>query len=117
MEASHCLDTKNQNIIRKVQSVSSSTVKDNSKQLSASWPGGKTDHAAACCPQQTFREVLTMLAAFDCIFISSAVISFSLPLLSPYWKVKPYDAIKHSYLAQQIKNLKCYRVSQDIGHP
>ena len=41
MEASHCLDTKNQNIITKVQSVSStSTVKHNSEQSSASWPGG-----------------------------------------------------------------------------
>ena len=45
MEASsQCLDTKNQNIIRKVQSVSStSTVKNNSKQLSVSWPGGSTE--------------------------------------------------------------------------
>ena len=41
MEASQCLDTKNQTIIRKVQSVtSSSTVKDNSKQSSLSCSGG-----------------------------------------------------------------------------
>lgn len=35
----------------------------------------------------TFREVLMMLAIFDCFFITTASISFSLPQLSSYWKV------------------------------
>ena len=35
----------------------------------------------------TFREVLMMLAMFDCFFITTASISFSLPQLSSYWKV------------------------------
>ena len=44
MEASHCLDTKKQNIIRKVQSVSStSTVEHNSEQSSVSWTGGSVE--------------------------------------------------------------------------
>ena len=44
MEASHCLDTKKQNIIRKVQSVSStSTVEHNSEQSSFSWTGGSVE--------------------------------------------------------------------------
>ena len=37
--------------------------------------------------QLTFRHVLTMLAIFDCIFITMASATFSLPLISSYWQV------------------------------
>jgi len=37
--------------------------------------------------KKTFREVLTMLAVYDCLFITTASASFSLPQLSDYWKV------------------------------
>ena len=38
--------------------------------------------------QATFRHLLTMLALFDIAFITTAAISFSLPQLSTYWKVR-----------------------------
>ena len=40
-----------------------------------------------CHVQVTFRQLLTMLAIFDLSFILCAFISFSLPQLSPHWKV------------------------------
>ena len=40
-----------------------------------------------CHVQVTFRQLLTMLAIFDLSFIICAFISFSLPQLSPHWKV------------------------------
>ena len=40
-----------------------------------------------CHAQVTFRQLLTMLAIFDLSFIVCAFISFSLPQLSPHWKV------------------------------
>ena len=40
-----------------------------------------------CHVQVTFRQLLTMLAIFDLSFIIGAFISFSLPQLSPHWKV------------------------------
>ena len=44
MEASHCLDTKKLDIIRKVQSVSStSTEKHSSEQSSVRWAGGSEE--------------------------------------------------------------------------
>ena len=45
-------------------------------------------YAMFCCHAQvTFRQLLTMLAIFDLSFIVCAFISFSLPQLSPHWKV------------------------------
>ena len=41
-----------------------------------------------CMSQATFRHLLTMLALFDIAFITTAAISFSLPQLSTYWKVR-----------------------------
>ena len=35
----------------------------------------------------TFCQLLTMLAVFDSILVVSAVISFSLPLISQYWNL------------------------------
>ena len=43
----------------------------------------------------TFREVLMMLAIFDCFFITTASVSFSLPQLSSYWKVNPISNLPH----------------------
>ena len=37
--------------------------------------------------QVSFRQLLTMLAVFDCVFITTVSVSFSLPQLSSYWKV------------------------------
>ena len=45
-------------------------------------------------PQLTFREVLTMLAIFDSIFITTASVTFSLPLLSSYWQVQVHVKIQ-----------------------
>ena len=36
----------------------------------------------------TFREILIMLAVFDTIFVLSATISFSLPIMFQQWKVR-----------------------------
>jgi len=35
----------------------------------------------------TFREILIMLSIFDTIFVISATVSFSLPIISQLWKV------------------------------
>ena len=35
--------------------------------------------------KQTFCHILTMLAAFDTMFIICAIMAFALPLLSNYW--------------------------------
>ena len=37
--------------------------------------------------QVSFRQLLTMLSVFDCVFIATVSVSFSLPQLSSYWKV------------------------------
>ena len=41
----------------------------------------------------SFRQLLTMLAVFDCVFITTVSVSFSLPQLSTYWKVA---SLKHN---------------------
>ena len=38
--------------------------------------------------QVTFRQVLTMLAVFDCVLITSITMAFSLPQISNYWAVR-----------------------------
>jgi len=43
-------------------------------------------HSPGVDMKVTFREVLTMLAVFDCIFISTVSTTFGLPQLSAYWK-------------------------------
>ena len=40
----------------------------------------------------SFRQLLTMLAVFNCVFITTVSVSFSLPQLSTYWKVA---SLKH----------------------
>ena len=64
-------------------------------------------------PQLTFREVLTMLAIFDSIFITTASVTFSLPLLSSYWQVQIHVKIQ---LLMKIQ-AKIQIQIQNNGHP
>ena len=64
-------------------------------------------------PQLTFREVLTMLAIFDSIFITTASVTFSLPLLSSYWQVQVHVKIQIEMKIQAKIQLQI----QNNGHP
>ena len=64
-------------------------------------------------PQLTFREVLTMLAIFDSIFITTASVTFSLPLLSSYWQVQRHVKIQIEMKIQAKIQLQI----QNNGHP
>ena len=45
-------------------------------------------------PQTTFREVLTLLAVCDVVFITTATVTFGLPQLSQHWKVGQFEQNK-----------------------
>ena len=47
--------------------------------------------------QDTFREVLTMLSVFDSLFILFTSVSFGMPHISSYWKVKIITNVQQSY--------------------
>ena len=42
--------------------------------------------------KRTFCQILTMLAVFDTIFVITATVAFSLPMISDYWNmtISPY---------------------------
>ena len=47
---------------------------------------------------------MTMLAVYDCFFITTASASFSLPQLSDYWKVKKYCLKKYKHSVNSVSN-------------
>ena len=58
------------------------------------------------------REILIMLSIFDTIFVISATISFSLPILSELWKVIIFGnfCIRYSngkWRTQKVKQTEC----------
>ena len=53
--------------------------------------------------QVSFRQLLTMLAVFDCVFITTVSVSFSLPQLSTYWKVASLKHMKSVIISNGIK--------------
>ena len=53
--------------------------------------------------QVTFRQVLTMLAVFDCVLITSITMAFSLPQISNYWAVR--EAMKKKSRRRETLNL------------
>ena len=52
----------------------------------------------------SFCQLLTMLAVFDSILVVSAVISFSLPLLSQHWNLVTIANVKSPDSIQYIRN-------------
>ena len=47
---------------------------------------------------------MTMLAVYDCFFITTASASFSLPQLSDYWKVTKYFLTKYKHSVNSVSN-------------
>ena len=66
--------------------------------------------------QVSFRQLLTMLAVFDCVFITTVSVSFSLPQLSTYWKVASLKHMNSVIISNWHKNQLLFQ-TQVWVHP
>ena len=59
----------------------------------------------------TFREILIMLSVFDTIFVLSATISFSLPIMSSQWRVGTFLLFRIKEFKSICLNMPVWKIS------